>query len=374
MMRALLAASLLAAAAATPGAALWSTLTPSWVLGSPAVGSDGTVYATSESGVCTAFDGTSGVPLWSFQSGFSSLAGPVVVNQAGLVLFVSGDGNVYALSTTGGGSLLWKTSLLPSPGPGDAPIVASPVLSPDGSLAYVGTATRSGAAAKLFALVVQNGTVAWSVTLPPGSVVGKPAVSPTTGAVFVGLSTGTVVALNTTGGRIWLHEAGAGVTGPVAFGASTVLVGTTGGTGVVAIFALSGAPIWSYVGPAASDPTLTPFVTFSSDGGAGGTGAGIAYASMGNTVAALFTAANGGKLAWPSAWTAPAQVLTAPAVSAGRVYVGCDDGCLYALNGTVGTPLWSSCTGGMVRSSPTVGPGFVAAGSLDQRVWAWALE
>lgn len=372
-MRALLAASLLAAAAAVPGAPVWSTLTPSWVLGKTAVGQDGTVYATSESGVLTALDAATGDPLWAFQSGFSALAGPVVVAQAGLVLFVSGDGNVYALSIPSG-TLLWKTPVLPSPGPGDAPIVASPALSTDGALAYVGTATRFGEAAKLFALVVQNGTVAWSATLPAGSVVGTPAVSPTTGVVFVGLSTGTVVALNTTGGRVWSHGAGAGVTGPVAFGASSVLVGTTGGTGVVAIFALSGAPIWSYVGPASTDPTLTPLVTFSADGGAGGAGAGIAYASMGNTVVALFTDANGGKVAWPSAWTAPAQVLTAPAVSAGRVYVGCDDGCLYALNGTVGEPLWSSCTGGMVRSSPTVGPNFVVAGSLDQRVWAWALE
>jgi outer membrane protein assembly factor BamB len=372
--------ALAALSSATPGTPLWSTLTKSWVVGKTAVSSDGTrVFALDADGGLVCLDASSGgAPRWTFQTGFASLGGPALSTAPypGLVVFGSGDGYAYAVSANGDlapeGTLVWKVSLIP-PGRSDAPVVAPPVFSADGTVVYVGTTYRSGGS-KLYALYSINGTSLWTADLASfgGSVVGSPAINPATGVVFVGLSSGAVVALNTTGGKVWTHTAGSTVTGPVAFGSNSVIVGTTGGAGVVAIYALSGAQIWNYAGEGGSNPSLTPLVTYSTDGGAGGTaGAGIAYASIGNTVSAVFTDANGGKLAWPAAWTAPAQVLTAPAVASGVVYAGCDDGCVYALNGTTGAESWRACTGGMVRSSPTVGAGMVVAGSLDHRVWAW---
>ncbi|HEY7134475.1 MAG TPA: PQQ-binding-like beta-propeller repeat protein [Acidimicrobiia bacterium] len=67
---------------------------------------------------------------------------------------------------------------------------------------------------------------------------------------------------------------------------------------------------------------------------------------------------------------------TVPAVTATTLYVGDDDGHLYAFpsdgcGGSTCAPLWSGSTGGAVKSSPAVGGGVVAVGSDDGKVYAF---
>jgi outer membrane protein assembly factor BamB len=54
---------------------------------------------------------------------------------------------------------------------------------------------------------------------------------------------------------------------------------------------------------------------------------------------------------------------SSPTVSNGIVYVGSDNGWIYALNATTGQVVWQTNTGAPVNSSPTVTNGVVFFGS-----------
>ena len=73
-------------------------------------------------------------------------------------------------------------------------------------------------------------------------------------------------------------------------------------------------------------------------------------------------------------YTTGAAVRTSPAVFNGMLYVGSDDGNVYALNATTGAKLWNFTTGGVVESSPAVATGvpnaLVYVGSDDDNVYA----
>jgi len=56
------------------------------------------------------------------------------------------------------------------------------------------------------------------------------------------------------------------------------------------------------------------------------------------------------------------------------VYVGSFDTNVYALNAETGTKLWSYTTGSVVFSSPAVANGVVYVGSDDGNVYAFGLK
>jgi outer membrane protein assembly factor BamB len=68
--------------------------------------------------------------------------------------------------------------------------------------------------------------------------------------------------------------------------------------------------------------------------------------------------------------TTAGTVRSSPVVSNGVVYVGSDDAGLYALNATTGMVIWKTITGAAVRSSPAVSSGVVYVGSDDKAVYA----
>jgi outer membrane protein assembly factor BamB len=63
-------------------------------------------------------------------------------------------------------------------------------------------------------------------------------------------------------------------------------------------------------------------------------------------------------------------VLSSPTVVNGVVYIGSEDGEVYALNASTGAKRWSYATGGSILSSPTVVNGVVYIGSFDANVYA----
>jgi hypothetical protein len=71
-------------------------------------------------------------------------------------------------------------------------------------------------------------------------------------------------------------------------------------------------------------------------------------------------------------WAGHGALNSSPAIGAdGTLYVGSDDGNLYALDGTVGAPKWAFLTGDSVYSSPAIGAdGTVYVGSLDGSLYA----
>ena len=76
------------------------------------------------------------------------------------------------------------------------------------------------------------------------------------------------------------------------------------------------------------------------------------------------------RVLWSRAAGKSAEGVNASAAVAGsRVFVGSDDGRLYAF-GLGGRPLWSRWVGGAIRSSPAVADGVVYVGSNDGRVQA----
>ena len=76
-------------------------------------------------------------------------------------------------------------------------------------------------------------------------------------------------------------------------------------------------------------------------------------------------------LKWSYVITNPDQFSdSSPAVTNGVVYIGAEDGNVYALNASTGVKLWSYATGDKVESSPAVANGVVYVGSADQNVYA----
>ena len=70
-----------------------------------------------------------------------------------------------------------------------------------------------------------------------------------------------------------------------------------------------------------------------------------------------------GQVAWT--FTARAGIHSSPAVADGTVYIGSQDGNLYALDAATGSEKWEFKTGSWVLSSPVVAEGIVYVGSND---------
>jgi outer membrane protein assembly factor BamB len=80
------------------------------------------------------------------------------------------------------------------------------------------------------------------------------------------------------------------------------------------------------------------------------------------------TAPNTNQTLWNH--TTGSYVESSPAVTGSIVFVGSDDGKVYALNASTGALVWNYTTGGYVYSSPAVAGGIVYVGSLDDKVYA----
>lgn len=65
---------------------------------------------------------------------------------------------------------------------------------------------------------------------------------------------------------------------------------------------------------------------------------------------------------------------SSPAVAEGAVYVGSDDGSVYAIDAETGMERWAFATGDEVAASPAVADGIVYIGSLDDSVYALDAE
>jgi outer membrane protein assembly factor BamB len=82
---------------------------------------------------------------------------------------------------------------------------------------------------------------------------------------------------------------------------------------------------------------------------------------------------HGLSLAGKGAWTfdTRARVESSPAVAAGRVFIGSNDGRFYVLNLTNGAKLWEFDAGAPLSASPAIARGRIVIGAQDGRLYCF---
>jgi outer membrane protein assembly factor BamB len=355
---------------------LWKYTTGGPVGSCPAV-SGGVLYVGDHNGDVYALNATTGALMrgWPFTYGGNVPSSPAVVG--GVVYVGTDNAIVYALNATTG-AVIWSYAT------GGA-VPCSPAVA--GGVVYVGSENHNVYALNASATAVKR--LIWSYTTGAGIGFSSPAVAG--GMVFIGSDDNRTYALNaTTGVLVWKYKTG-GMVDPsspavangvvfvgsedhnvYAFGPSTnwpMFHHDVLHTG----YSTSTAPttnqtLWNYTagGPVESSPAVVNGVVY--------------VGSDDNNVYAL-NATTGAKI-WN--YTAGGAVESSPAVANGMVFVVSDNGFVYALNAKTGHRIWnypivvlipgwaSYPIGTPVESSPTVSNGVVYVGNDNGSVFAFS--
>jgi outer membrane protein assembly factor BamB len=212
-----------------------------------------------------------------------------------------------------------------------------------------------------------------------GSFIGSSAAI-VEGVVYVGANEqsyetegGNIYAFDAyTGTKIWNYSTNRAVYSSPAVSGDMLFIGI--GDSVCAFNALTGLRIWNHPtrGVIISSPNVVNGVVYvgSSDGNVY-----ALNASTGNKIW-NFTSKGPGEPAAEKGITG--AFASSPAVANEVVYIGSDDGNVYALNAVTGVKIWNYSTskqplyslGNQVESSPTVSDGIVYVGSVGGNVYA----
>lgn len=345
---------------------LWNFTTGGAVKSSPVV-ANGLVYFGSDDGYLYALNAYNGTEIWRYNT-----YGPVESAATVLdgVVYVGGFHShaVFALNAYTG-ALIWNSPVA------SAGLTISSTLVANG-LVYVDVFMySSNMGGELYALNASTGVQVWNYQ-PIAWISSSPALW--NDIIYITQSTGDVTALNATSGDlIWSSH----ITNSEEFSSPTlsdgmVYVGTQDEL-IYALNALTGKTVWTH--------TL--------EGGADSCSAvanGRIYVATtygGNSISGVHA---GGVCALEaitgiSIWntTIGSIMNSSPTVADGVVFVGSDDihpsflpsigdgHSVYALNATTGSIIWSFSTGGAVDSSPAIASGVVYVGSDDGNVYAF---
>jgi outer membrane protein assembly factor BamB len=216
-----------------------------------------------------------------------------------------------------------------------------------------------------------------------GSFIGSSAAI-VNGVVYVGSNwnnnptqypygSGNIYAFNAgTGAKIWNYSTKSSVYSSPAVVGNIMIIGL--GSDVCAFDASTGTKIWSF--PTGGTVNSSPNVVD-----------GVVYVGSWDDNVYALNASNGEKLwnftVYSNTVLKDTQnggaIESSPAVADGAVYVGSDDGNLYALNASTGAKLWNYTTsyqltwtvGNQVTSSPAVSGGVVYVGSVGGNIYAF---
>ncbi len=298
---------------------LWTFQTGSQVRSSPAVVGD-TVYVGSLDGNLYALDKYTGAAVWSFNAVTPIYSSPAV--DSGIVYFLATGGNFYALDANTG-ALVWNTSI--GLGPWDW---ASPA--------------------------VHNGNV------------------------FIASSTGYLYSFNAaTGSTNWTTMVGGTPDSPISVANGLVYTGThnfdNSSPTLVAVDELTGAIVWTY-DYFLNHGGVTGMVNSNGAAIVDGDGNGMldAYFGVYNWGGVSNQAVNLDAASGVETWSQNinGNSTSTPAVHGGKVFIGSDDGKLYALDAISGNVIWTFQSNGQIWSAPAVsGDGKVCFGSLDHTVY-----
>jgi outer membrane protein assembly factor BamB len=350
----------------------WSTAagTADRVEGSAILGPEGTVYIGADDGRVYAFDGVTGAIRWATMVQTAGADSTPVLGADGS-LYVGAGSSVVALdATTGAPKWRFETA-------GD--VESAPTLAPDGTL-YFGADD-----AKVYALSSSNGTLNWYFAFPDGSDTDSSPALGADGTIYIGSDKGTLYALNGQLGSLkWNFQAVGEISGAPAIGPDeTIYISALNSAKTesvtYAINGLTGSLRWAVSHSSQSAPSVAI--------GADGTVfvSGVAPLRTVDGLIALPRAVvwaldgNTGAQKWEQ-WLEPGSAgVTAVSIdAAGILYVQAERpiaaggaGKLNALEPVTGSILWEFVTNGSSNSSPAIGAdGTVYVGADDGRVYA----
>ena len=300
----------------------------------PVIGSDGTVYMPSNTGL-NALD-PNGTRKWVYTTTSSAIKTPVIGSD-GTIYF--GDGNKWLFALNQDGTKKWSIQL-PSVG-------AIPAIGPDGTI-YFGTSNLSA--------INPDGTVKWDY--PTGTIAnGCPSIAPD-GTIYIGSNSGKkLYALNPDGSLKWTFPSAGQIMGSAAIGSDgTVFFGSLD-KNLTAVNP-DGSLKWQYKNGTASfygSPTI----------GADGT---IYIGSYGNNN--IYAINPDGTYKW--SYLTGNKIYDSVAIGAdGTLYMGSYDKVIYALDPD-GNQKWSYTTGGTIGDPPAIGAdGALYIGSNDGYLYAF---
>ncbi len=293
----------------------WSAPMPDAVDSSPALSRDGTtVYVGCWDGKLYAFDTANGAPRWNFSTGaFNYIVSSPAVGSDATIYVGAGDlrtegaqdSGLYAIHPNG--SFFWrKTTADPQFGPGETAVESSPAVGVDGTI-YFGSFNR-----RVYA-VDANGRERWSFAVD-APIWGSPAIGPD-GTVYIGTIGGRLYALSRDGVGQWEYLTGGAIFGGPAIGADgTIYVGSLDSN----LHALNPDKSVRWVTSVGQPILSTPAVR--ADGS-------IIFGADDRRVHAFTPAGT-------EQWSLLTShfVRASPAVADGSIYVAALDGLIYAVN------------------------------------------
>lgn len=303
------------------GSQKWAFLTGGGLdSASPAIGADGTIYAGSNDSKLYAVN-PDGSQKWvhDFGTGVFASNSPAVAADGTLYL-KGGDGYVYAINGTDG-SQRWRYNISLS-APADTSHYGSPSIGADGTI-YQGSQDNS-----LYA-INPDGSKKWTFApaTADGGIYSPPSID-TAGNLYFTTLTGAIYSVTSTGTQRWRFLSGGNCTSSPALSAdgSTLYYGGYDKK-LYALATANGTPRWTAAlgdEVRASSPAVDA--------------AGVIY--IGCYDSKIYAINSDGSL--NRTWAAADFIRSAPALSGNRLYVGSNDGRLYAfdLASTAGTGPW----------------------------------
>ena len=316
----------------------WAFATGGHVGSSPAIGTDGTIYAGSNDKKLYAIN-PDGSQKWAFTTG-GGVTSPAIGTD-GTIYAGSGD-KLYAINPNGSQKWVFATG-------GNSG--SSPAVGVDGTVYF-------GAYNNVLYAINSAGGAEWAFTTG-GMIESSPAIG-ADGTVYVGCDDKKLYAVNPNGSQKWTFTTGGsvesspaiGADGTVYFGSYDIYISSIDGK----FYAINpdGSEKWEFI--------TGNYVESSPAIGADGT------IYIGSDDSKLYAVNPEGSKKWEFATIS--SLHSSPAIGAdGTVYVGSDDGRLHAINPN-GSKKWELNIGN-VYSSPTIGTnGTVYIGSEDGSLYA----
>jgi FOG: WD40-like repeat len=253
---------------------------------SPAIATDGTVYAGADG--LYAFSST-GTQLWRYtdNNGPDIHSSPSVAADGAIIVGVNSGSGARVWKVNPNGTLAWSTSLPRSDGTNADFIFSSPAIGQDGTI-YIGSESGTGGSASSLTALNANGTIKWHYDVAGGRPIRSSPSIAVDGTIYVATKASSsqpaeLLAINPNGTLRWSYT----------------------------ISSRHSTPDDSYSSPAVSSNGTVYF----------GAETGLVYALDPNG-ALLWTFDTKNGINW-----------TSPAIGAGgTVYIGSNEGFLYALN------------------------------------------
>jgi len=342
----------------------WKFETGGAVHSSPAL-AYGTVYVGSRDFNLYALDAETGEKKWEFRAHGRVNSSPAVVD--GIVYFGSNDGYFYAVDALSGEER-WRFYT-------QFPITSSPAVA-DGKV-YFGSDDYS-----VYSFDALTGDKAWE--FKTGSQVSSSPVI-ANGILYVGSMDGSLYAIQASDGRFRLRMRSREVASSPAAQGETVYY-----TARSMLFAVDGMArnwpdengftrtTWTQLYGMGIAPQPPPFSGFLWSHRLGGWATSttspmviddVLYTTSGSAVHAIDIVDPEERQTIWSSYTG-GTIHSSPAFGNGTIYVGSNDGRLYALNAEDGVAEWSFPTGGSITSSPLLSNGVIYVGSDDGAVYA----